>query len=227
MFNNIGKKIKTLAAVICWIGIIFSIIDFLVMLIYGAVEGEGLFIGLSFAVLVVGGFGSWIGSFFIYGFGQLIENSDRLVSEKDTTPSRKEGSVEVNQFYYSDLNNNEIQNAIQIKRIKDKSIKNIVIPDKINGKSVTSIGEGAFMYCPSLTSITIPNSVTSIGDNAFRSCTNLTSITIPNSVTRIGAYAFYDCNSLTIYCEAQSKPLGWNSNWNPDNSPVVWGYKEE
>ena len=34
--------------------------------------------------------------------------------------------------------------------------------------SVTSIGDGAFMYCSSLTTITIPSSVTSIGESAFR-----------------------------------------------------------
>lgn len=39
----------------------------------------------------------------------------------------------------------------------------IVIPDKINGVSVTSIGEKAFYYCKKLTGITIPDSVTSIG----------------------------------------------------------------
>ena len=90
MFNNIGIKIKILASVIFWIGIIVGAIGFIVMLAFGLVEEEELFIGLSFAVLLVVGFGSWIGSFFLYGFGQLIENSDRLVSEKDTTPSRKE-----------------------------------------------------------------------------------------------------------------------------------------
>ena len=63
--------------------------------------------------------------------------------------------------------------------------------------SVTSIGEGAFRNCSSLTSITIPNSVTSIGLQAFRNCSSLTSITIPNSVTSIGVEAFYDCSSLT------------------------------
>ncbi len=63
--------------------------------------------------------------------------------------------------------------------------------------SVTSIGEYAFSYCSSLTSIEIPNSVTSIRGYAFYNCSSLTSITIPNSVTSIGAYAFYGCSSLT------------------------------
>ena len=63
--------------------------------------------------------------------------------------------------------------------------------------SVTTIGEGAFSGCESLTSINIPNSVTTIGNYAFCGCTSLTSINIPNSVTTIGNSAFWNCNSLT------------------------------
>ncbi len=99
------------------------------------------------------------------------------------------------------------------------SLTSVTIED-----SVTSIGSYAFEYCSSLTSIEIPNSVTSIGGEAFNNCSSLTSITIPNSVTSIGEYAFYGCRSLTIYCEAESKPIGWDSSWNYSNRPVVWGH---
>ena len=45
----------------------------------------------------------------------------------------------------------------------DKSAKGaITIPSKIDGKSVTRIGNHAFWNCTGLTSITIPDSVTSI-----------------------------------------------------------------
>lgn len=93
------------------------------------------------------------------------------------------------------------------------------------GSKLTSIERGAFYKCSSLSSIVIPSSVTSIGDNAFFGCSSLTSITIPNSVTSIGKNAFYECSSLTIYCEADSQPSGWDNNWNPNDRPVYWGYK--
>ena len=84
---------------------------------------------------------------------------------------------------------------------KVSSITSAIIPETVtyNGTTfnVTSIGDYAFSYCSSLTSVTIPNSVTSIGDYAFSDCTSLTSITIPNSVTSIGDYAFSYCSSST------------------------------
>ena len=72
--------------------------------------------------------------------------------------------------------------------------KEITIPEKINGKTVTSIGDLAF-YSNQLTSVTIPNSITTIGRSAFSS-NQLTSVTIPNSITAIGEAAFSN-NKLT------------------------------
>jgi len=73
----------------------------------------------------------------------------------------------------------------------------VVIPSKINGKTVTAIGNNAFAYCKNITSITIPNTVTSIGSRAFGGCESLTSIIIPDGVKSIGDYAFGGCGELT------------------------------
>ena len=86
----------------------------------------------------------------------------------------------------------------------------IVIPQSIDGKMVTSIGDSAFYICSDLTSITIPEGVTSIGGWAFEDCSGLTSINIPNSVTSIGGRAFEGCSGLTsISIPEGVTSIGW------------------
>lgn len=71
----------------------------------------------------------------------------------------------------------------------------VVIPSKINGFTVETIGHAAFERS-AVTSVTIPDSVTAIHDGAFANCSQLTNISIPNSVTSIGFSAFEHCTSL-------------------------------
>ena len=68
MFDNIGGKIKTIAKIGCWVGIIASaILGILLMM------EEGFFAGII--VMVALGLASWISSLTLYGFGDLIENT--------------------------------------------------------------------------------------------------------------------------------------------------------
>jgi hypothetical protein len=73
----------------------------------------------------------------------------------------------------------------------------IIIPDKMNGLPVTSIGDAAFQNCTNLTSISIPEGVISIGSSAFKNCSNLTSVSIPEGITSIEDSTFKNCSSLT------------------------------
>ena len=72
MFDNIGSKIKMASQVICWVGIVSSVIGGI-----GAMLSGVFFGGLLLAIL--GSFVSWVGSFMTYGFGQMVENSDTMV----------------------------------------------------------------------------------------------------------------------------------------------------
>lgn len=101
--------------------------------------------------------------------------------------------------------------------------------------SVKEIGGNSFTGCSALKSITLPDGLQSISYEAFSDCVNLKSIIIPLSVIEISRDAFKNCPQLTIYAEAVSKPegwvdeessFGWYLDWNSDDCPVVWGYKE-
>ncbi len=90
MFQNIGKKIKTLAKVLCWIGIIGSIIGGVIMVISGAAildydaasGAAAIMSGVLTAVL--GTLFSWIGSFMMLGFGEIVEKVNEIA--ENTSP---------------------------------------------------------------------------------------------------------------------------------------------
>lgn len=90
----------------------------------------------------------------------------------------------------------------------------VVIPSKINGVTVTTIGTDAFLGL-NITSVTIPDSVTEIGANAFAGCTNLTSVTYGG-----------DWSNLTIQSgnpavqDAANEQL-FDFEFTPDNTAVI------
>lgn len=76
MFDNMGRKIKILAMGICWVGIISSLVVGVILFL-----GHETLTVPGIIVMVVGPISSWVGSFVLYGFGQLVENSDILVAQ--------------------------------------------------------------------------------------------------------------------------------------------------
>ena len=90
----------------------------------------------------------------------------------------------------------------------------VVIPSKINGVTVTTIGTDAFLGL-NITSVTIPANVTEIGSNAFADCTNLTSVNYAG-----------DWSNLTIQSgnpavqDAANEQL-FDFAFTPDNTAVI------
>jgi hypothetical protein len=61
----------------------------------------------------------------------------------------------------------------------------VTIPDEIEGRPVTAIGESAFYHANNITEIKLPATVTSIGDWAFAGCTSLVNIDLPDTLTSL------------------------------------------
>ena len=72
----------------------------------------------------------------------------------------------------------------------------LIIPEEINGLTVTGISSYAFDGCKELTSVVIPEGITEIGEYAFEGCIALVEVDIPESVTRIRKGAFKGCSKL-------------------------------
>ena len=74
---------------------------------------------------------------------------------------------------------------------------NIVIPESIDGLTVTSIGKEAFYGYSDIKSVRLPETLTNISSTAFADCKGLASIVIPASVTSIGEDAFSGCSGIS------------------------------
>ena len=73
--------------------------------------------------------------------------------------------------------------------------KNIVIPDKLRGKKVVSIGESAFERSD-IVSVELGKYITNIDKNAFRECKKLKSVKLNEGILGLGESAFLSCEVL-------------------------------
>ena len=72
MFENVGRKIKSVARILCWTGTAIT-------MLFGCLLGFGSgFAILGVVLLIFGPVGSWIGASILYGFGELIEKTTEI-----------------------------------------------------------------------------------------------------------------------------------------------------
>lgn len=93
MFDNIDSKIKGLAVLYTIAGIIGSIAG----ASYYFIHGVAL---IGFLILIFGILASWIGSFMLYGFGELISKTTKIEENikklQSLTPSQNSNQNDKN-----------------------------------------------------------------------------------------------------------------------------------
>lgn len=91
----------------------------------------------------------------------------------------------------------EETNTIKIKSVTiSDDRKEVTVPEEMDGKKVTEIGEKAFIGNLYVEKIVIPDSVTSIGAGAFVSCFELKEVSLGNGITEIPDDCFFSCPKL-------------------------------
>ncbi len=88
-----------------------------------------------------------------------------------------------------------VDNTITLDSYTGSDI-NVVVPDEIDGITVTKIGENCFAGSD-IESVSIPSAVTTIGRAAFSNCSNLCEVNMADGVAVIENSAFENCVSLT------------------------------
>ena len=88
MFENIGGKIKGLAKIICWLGIIICVITGIVLFSQAGDtynrSAKTTLIVTGLLIMVGGSVLSWVSSFVLYGFGELVENSSTIATNMNS-----------------------------------------------------------------------------------------------------------------------------------------------
>lgn len=103
------------------------------------------------------------------------------------------------------INGSAFKNQTGVSRFILPNTITAIGPDAFRGcryadinipESLTSLGEGAFVDCDHLTSVTLPEGLTSIPALAFYSCSFITELRLPSTLTTIGIRAFANCSNL-------------------------------
>ena len=133
MWNNIGRKLQSLAQLACWLGIIGAGIIALVIWLQMPFTLPVFLMGLL--VLLLGGFGSWIGSWALYGFGVIVDKFENGVDVSFTHPNATEPQSR----------NNQVDNKVQETKSYEVKAENSVQGTKTYEAKGN---EDKFVRCP-------------------------------------------------------------------------------
>ena len=154
----------------------------------------------------------------IFTGGSVSDNFDPVTTVISVTPYAEDETPgsDLLQYEYneSDMTATVVQRLVwkQFDEYHGSMVNNyygdIVIPEKVNGYTVTAIGDKAFMAEEgSISSIVIPNTIKRIGDFAFYYCNLLRELTIPASVEYIGDQIINGSSVNEVTIEDSDVPL--------------------
>lgn len=90
MFDRIGEKIKSVAKVIFWFGVVVG-------LIVAYFIGEAGHSYVAIFVFLVSFLISWLGTYLLYGFGELVDNSRKILDRLERFPIPNDRIAKVNE----------------------------------------------------------------------------------------------------------------------------------
>lgn len=90
------------------------------------------------------------------------------------------------------------------------SVRNLVIPDTIDGYTVVGIGRSAFENNKSVNCVEMPDTITTIDGYAFANCTNLSKVMLSDCLQKLEYSAFKNCSALkSIYIPKTITTVGY------------------
>ena len=139
----------------------------------------------------------------------IAENKER----KNNLSAKINVTVVSNEEFFKTNAENEITGIL------DTSINNVLLPQSLNDRAVTTIAEDAFYDCSNLKTLVIPTGYTTIKDHALDGVSTLVNLQLPSTLTYFGVSYGY-LNSLTnVFFGSQDR------NRNASNTYFISGTK--
>ncbi len=122
-YDNIGEKIKDWAK---WVFAVEAIAAVIIGIVLISQDEDLLLVGLL--VMVLGPIVAWVSSWILYGYGQLIENSDLIAAEHRRTNERQEKAVAKTIERKQELRRKETKEALANPNVNEDVYVDITCP---------------------------------------------------------------------------------------------------
>lgn len=132
MFDNIGKKIKSVAKIFFVLGVILSVFYGITMLLIGLLEFDsfGYLIFIAPILSVLGCVLSWMSVIVLYGFGELVdtvcgEKQENINVIKKTVPKNPTANMVLCEICGADISSNKTVCHVCGNKIKKDIFKTV------------------------------------------------------------------------------------------------------